>query len=178
MSDSQYINIGYTKKAHGLKGELKVHVEDKYLEDFLKNERIFIDVRGSKMPYFIAEVRGGGEMILSLEEVDNRDSAQALQSKGIFLRPQDLIPDHLREFEPVEEEVLEYAHLAGYTIQDQTIGAVGTIDEVLEMPQQEMAFLRFKGREVLVPLNAGLILRVDQIQRIVHMDLPEGLLDV
>jgi 16S rRNA processing protein RimM len=177
MAEPQYITIGRTRKAHGLSGELKVSIEERYLEDFMKNERIFLEVKGVKIPYFIASVRGGGEMILKLEEVDNRDTATLLQAREVMLREQDILPDHAREYEVEEEEGLEYEHLAGYTILDETLGEIGVIDEVLEMPQQEMAFLKYKNREVLVPLNAQFILSVDEPNRRVHMDLPDGLLD-
>ncbi len=177
MAEPQYITIGRTRKAHGLSGELKVSIEERYLEDFMKNERIFLEVKGVKIPYFIASVRGGGEMILKLEEVDNRDTATLLQAREVMLREQDILPDHAREYEVEEEEGLEYEHLAGYTLIDETLGEVGVIDEVLEMPQQEMAFLKYKNREVLVPLNAQFILSVDEPNRRVHMDLPDGLLD-
>ena len=174
MAEPQYITIGRTRKAHGLSGELKVSIEERYLEDFMKNERIFLEVKGVKIPYFIASVRGGGEMILKLEEVDNRDTATLLQAREVMLREQDILPDHAREY---EVEGLEYEHLTGYTMIDETLGEVGVIDEVLEMPQQEMAFLKYKNREVLVPLNTQFILSVDESNRRVHMDLPDGLLD-
>lgn len=177
MAEIQYVTIGRTRKAHGLAGELKVSVEEKFLEDFLKNERIFLDVRGAKIPYFIAKVRGGGEMILKLEEVDNRDAAVALQSRDILLREQDIIPDHLREFEVEEEDTLEYGFLEGFTLADKNLGEIGTVGEVLEMPQQEMAFLQYKGREVLIPLNEQLIISIDESNKRLTMDLPEGLLD-
>jgi 16S rRNA processing protein RimM len=95
----------------------------------------------------------------------------------VLLREQDILPDHKREFEFEEEEGLEYEHLAGYTLVDETLGAIGVIDEVLEMPQQEMAFLKYKNREVLVPLNEQLIRSIDEAKRQVIMDLPDGLLD-
>lgn len=177
MAEPQYIIIGRTRKAHGLTGELKVSIEDRYLEDFMKNERIFLDVKGVKIPYFIDNVRGGGEMILKLEEVDNRDTAIALQGRELLLREQDILSDQEREFEFEEEEGLEYAHLSGYLLVDERLGEIGHIDEVLEMPQQEMAFLKFKGREVLVPLNKQFIQSIDDTKRVVMMDLPDGLLD-
>ena len=176
-TEQVYVNIGHTKKAHGLTGELKFAIEEQYLEDFFKNERIFLSIKSSKIPYFIASVRGKGELIVLLEDVDNRSAAEALQSKEIFLREQDIIADQEREFE-VPDDSLVYERLAGYTIMDKTLGEIGAIDEVLEMPQQEMAFLKFKGKEVLIPLNEQLILEVDEKNRLVHMDLPEGLLDV
>lgn len=177
MAENQYINIGYTKKMHGLKGELKLVIEERFLEDFLKNERIFLDVKGAKVPYFVANVRGKGEMILQLEEVDNRDSAFALQSREVFLREQDLIPDEQRELETEEEQALEYEHLVGFLLIDKYLGDIGHIEEVLEMPQQEMAFLKHKGREVLIPLNPQFITSVDEKNEKVYVDLPEGLLE-
>lgn len=177
MAEPQYVIIGRTRKAHSLTGELKVSIEERYLEDFMKNERIFLDIKGLKVPYFIAGVRGGGEMILKLEEVDNRDTALLLQSREVLLREQDLLPDHAREFEFEEEEGLQYGHLAGFMLVENTLGEIGIIDEVLEMPQQEMAFLKYKNREVLVPLNEQFIHKISVEDQRVWMDLPEGLLE-
>lgn len=178
MAEQKYINIGYTKKAHGIGGELKLFIEERYLEDFLKNERIFLDVKGTKVPYFVANVRGKGEMILQLEEVTSRDTAFLLQSREVFLREQDLVPDHERELEVEEMDPLEYGHVAGYTLIDKTAGEIGRIDEVLDMPQQEMAFLRYKDREVLIPLNGQFVTSIDKKAKKVITDLPEGLLDM
>ncbi len=178
MTEQKFINIGYTKKTHGIGGELKLFIEERYLEDFLKNERIFLDVKGTKVPYFVANVRGKGEMILQLEEVDNREAAFMLQSREVFLREQDLVPDHERELEVEEEEGLEYEHVAGFLLVDKTAGEVGRIAEVLDMPQQEMAFLQYKGREVLIPLNPQFVTSIDKKAKKVFTDLPEGLLDV
>ena len=174
--EQTYVNIGYTRKAHGLAGEIKFSIEEQYLEDFLKNERIFIGVKNLKIPYFIANVRGKGELIVHLEDVNDRDAAQALQSKEIFLREQDILTDREREIE-VPDDSLEYEHLSGFLITDKSLGEIGCIDEVLEMPQQEMAFLRYKNREVLIPLNDQFILEIDEKNQVVRMDLPEGMLD-
>ena len=176
MAEPNYITIGRTRKAHGLTGELKVSIEERFLEDFLKCERIFIDVKGAKIPYFIENVRGGGDIILHLEEVSDRDAAIALQSRDILLREQDILPDHMREFETEEEEGLEYGFVEGFTLVDKSLGRIGTIKEVLEMPQQEMAFLDYKGAEVLIPLNVQLIVSINEEKQEILMDLPEGLL--
>lgn len=177
MADPIFVPIGRTRKAHGLIGELKVSIEERYLEDFLKNERVFLDLKGVKIPYFISNVRGKGEMILKLEEVDDRDAAIALQSRDIMLREQDILPEHAREFEFEEAPGLTYAHLVGFLLVDEILGELSAIDEVLDMPQQEMAMLKYKGREVLVPLNEQFIRSIDEANRRVTMDLPDGLMD-
>ncbi len=178
MSNVTYINIGFTQKSHGLEGELKVVVEDRYLEDFMKNERIFVEVKGSKVPYFIENVRGKGAMILKLEDVEDKDAAFVLQSRKIFLREQDLIPEKEREFEVEEEEGMKYLFLVGFTMEDKTAGLIGVVTEVVEMPQQEMAFMKYKGKDVLIPLNEQLIVEVQKKEKKLLVDLPEGLLDM
>jgi 16S rRNA processing protein RimM len=177
MAEPEYINIGHTRKTHGVGGELKIMIETRFVEDFLKNERIFIDVKGIKIPYFITSVRGTLDLIVALEDVDNKEAAYSLQSREVFLRKQDLIPEHLRELE-VEDESLEYAFLAGFTLIDQTLGEIGVIDEILDMPQQEMAMMKHKGKDVLIPLNKSMILKVDKAGKRLTMDLPDGLLDM
>ena len=61
---------------------------------------------------------------------------------------------------------------------DKEVGEVGVIEEILDMPQQEMTLIRYKKREVLIPLNEELILEIDEKKKQVMVDLPEGLLDL
>jgi 16S rRNA processing protein RimM len=172
---SEYVAIGYTQKSHGLKGELKMHIEPKYLEDFLKNERVYVDVKGIKIPYFIEQLRGTTDLIVQLEDVRDRDAAIALQSRDLYLKSTDLIPEHKRELDVVQSA---YAHLAGYTIIDAHSGTLGAIEQVLDMPQQEMAVIQYKGKEVFIPLIPQFVRQIDETRKEVLTDLPEGLLDV
>ncbi len=142
----------------------------------MKCERIFLDVKGAKVPYFVEEIRGSGAMILKLEEVDDRDAAYGLQSREVFLREEDILSDAAREIELPEG--LTYGHLVGAQIIDQHSGPVGVIDEVLDMPQQEMAAVQYKGKLVLIPLNERFIKAIDGKSNTVEMDLPGGLLDM
>jgi 16S rRNA processing protein RimM len=158
-------------------GELKIVIEEHYTEDFLKNERLFIEQKGDKIPYFVETVRGSDAHIIKFEDIDNREVALALQSRKVFLRPDDLIPDAERTLERPEETALQYAYLVGYALTDRTLGTIGHIEEVLEMPQQEMAALHYKSRYTLIPLHPALILAIHPEQKTIDMDLPEGLVE-
>lgn len=175
---SEYIQIGYTQKTHGVAGELKLFIEERYWEDFLKNERLFIDVKGIKVPYFIETMRGKETPIVKFEDVDSKEAAFGLQSRGLFLRPEDLVPEDEREFEPAEDETLPFARVTGYTLIDATLGELGPIEDVFELPQQQMAVLRYQQREVLVPLHEQFIQSVDEAGKRLYVDLPEGLLEL
>lgn len=169
---TDYIEIGYTQKTHGVKGELKFFVEDPFFDLIFEKNRVFLDIKGVKVPYFIKEIRGADGHIIHFEDVPNREAALLLQSRKMFL-PASEIPADL-ELEP---ETLEYAGLTGFLLVDAQAGPIGSIEAVLEMPQQEMALVRYKGRETLIPLNAHFIKSVDTKRREVLVDLPDGLLD-
>lgn len=168
-----YIQIGFTKKTHGIAGELKVFIEEPYEDIFLEKERVFLEIRGNKLPFFVESVRGAGDLIVKFEDIKVREDALLLQSKPIFL-PAAEVPEDLdtTELEP------EFAGVTGYLLVDQTAGEIGRITGILEMPQQEMALVEYQGREVMIPLNEQFIQKMDHAGKKVLMDLPEGLLDL
>jgi 16S rRNA processing protein RimM len=167
-----YVEVGYTQKTHGVKGELKFFVEDPFFDLIIEKNRVFLDIKGVKVPYFIKEIRGAEGNIIHFDDVPNREAALLLQSRKMYL-PASEVPEDL-EMEP---EGPAYAGLTGFMLVDAQAGPVGPIEEVLEMPQQEMALVRYKGRETLIPLNTHFIQGVDTERREVLVDLPDGLLE-
>lgn len=168
------VKIGRIGKAHGLNGELKAFVEDAYWEDFLNAEIIFLEIRGQYLPYFVEDVRAGNDVLVKFEDLNTREDAQMLHHKDIYLRSADILPDEARTI------IIEpgYERFTGYNIEDATHGLVGKIDEVIEMPQQMMAVVVYRGREILIPLNEQFIVTADEEQSVLRMDLPDGLLDL
>ena len=166
--------IGATKKPHGLKGELKLYVEEKYVEDLMNAEILMIDIKGRPTPFFIEDIRFGNNIIAKFEDVNTPEAAMSIANKEISLRESDLIPDDERE---IEIETMPYEHCIGYTIVNEG-ETVGVIDNIVEYPQQEMAILNYKNKVVLVPLNQHFIKKVDDKNKLIEMVLPEGLLDL
>lgn len=172
----KYTSIGFTKKCHGLKGELKVMVEDEYLEDFLKTPVVFLSIKGRHLPYFVEKARLGNDLILKLEDVDSKETAHILASKEIFLQPANILKKEEREFE-VESDLI-FGYLVDFTLVDAEIGELGKIEEVIEFPQQEMAVISHNGKEVFIPLHVSLIKKIDEKKQYIYMNLPEGILDI
>ncbi len=165
----KYISVGHTKKAHALGGELKIQIEPRFLEDVLKAGVLFIEQRGTKAPFFIENIRQGQETLVKFEESSSRTEAENLQSKEVFLRETDILPDDERELEIAGG--LEHAFLVGFRMIDRTAGDLGEILEVQQFPSQEMAVLE-RG---LVPLIPVFLKKIDRKTRTVEVDLPEGL---
>lgn len=166
----EFVTIGKIIKPHGVKGELKVSVEDAYWEDFNNTKAVFITTLGQRLPYFVKQIQDANNAtILKLEGIDSKEMALSLSSMPIFMRDADVSVE-------VVEEGLVYGFLEGYLIKDKMLGDVGKIEEVIELPQQEMAVVIYENKEILIPLNEHLIIEIDEKLERVLMDLPEGLL--
>lgn len=170
-----FVSVGYTKKTHGIKGQLKVKINEQFIEDFLQAEVLFIEIHGKRVPFFVEHKDIGNSLLLKLEDVESKEAAVAITSKEIFLREADIIPEEERQF---EVEGLEFEKFRGYTIFDEIIGKVGKIEEIVEYPQQEMAIVNYRGKEKLIPMNDELIVEENAKKKMLMMSLPEGLLSL
>jgi len=70
-----YQSIGFTKKTYGVKGELKLNVEDQYLEDFAQADVLFLNMAGRKIPYFVDYINFENPFIVKFEDFDSKESA-------------------------------------------------------------------------------------------------------
>ena len=168
-------SIGFTKKTHGVKGELRLKIEDAYLEDFAQAEVVFLNIDGRKIPYFVEKVNFDNSFTIKFEEHDSRESVLLLTGKEIFLRGKDILTDSERT---IEVETLVYEKYTNFEILDKTLGKLGSIEEVIEFPQQEMAVVVYQEKDLLIPLNEHLIIEIKEEERIILMDLPDGLLNL
>jgi 16S rRNA processing protein RimM len=170
-----HIKIGKTTKAHGLNGELKVHIDETYVEDFLRAKALFLKSGANLLPYFLKQVRGGAFLIAHFEEANSRTEAEALAGKEIYLRESDILPDEERE---LIVEDLSYAWVEGFMLVDEKLGEIGIIKSIEEFPQQEMAIVDYKDQERMVPLHDRLIVEIREAEKVVVVALPEGLLSL
>ncbi|MCB0705167.1 MAG: 16S rRNA processing protein RimM [Saprospiraceae bacterium] len=169
---AEYIEVGYSKKTHGIRGELKVVVEDHFLDDFLNAKAVFLDLPGGKVPYFLDTIRDAGSLLASFEDIDSKEKALPLSGKAIFLRKEDVSASK-PQFQEGTSEFLQ-----GYKVFDAIAGEIGRIDRVEEYPQQEMAIVELEKKTLLIPLHPDLIVRIDEVKKELHCQLPEGLLEL
>lgn len=170
---SNFVQIGYIQKTHGVEGELRVFIEEEFTEDFLHCSALFIETAGQKLPFFIEYIRGANDDILKLEDVATREDAQKFSASPVFLRESDLIPPEDRENKPYTPQ---YEFLEGFSASDKEKGPIGPVIRVDEYPHQEMAVVQYQNREVLIPLHPQFISHIDQANKSITFELPDGLL--
>ncbi len=170
----KYINIGFTKKTYGSKGQVKVVIHEQFIEDFARLGHVFIPLHGKPAPFFIENIDVVGDILLKIEDINSPEDARSITSKDLLLREQDLKSAIV---EPVKSD-LEFAAMEGFLLIDSNYGEVGTIKEVQEFPQQEMAVVDSKNKEIFIPLHADLIESIDKKGKKITLRLPEGLLEL
>lgn len=161
--------IGFTGKAHGLKGELKLRALEFYEEDLLKANSLFVG--DPPIPHFIEYIRGGGALIVKLEGLNTRDQVNLLSSQPLWL-----MDSQVSDREP--EPSTPFDELIGYTIRSKGYPELGPINGIVDLPEHYLAELDFDGRQVLIPLHENLIASVRETEQVLEMILPEGLLDL
>ena len=68
-------------------------------------------------------------------------------------------------------------YLSGFLVVAEVLGDIGTISDVREMPAQDLLVVTAPGGEVLVPFVEDFIVEFDDAERVLYMDLPDGLVD-
>ncbi len=171
MTQEESFYIGYITKTKGLKGEVQLYFE--YDEpELLDLDVVFAEISGKMVPFFVSsyKLQTNSTGNFYFDDVDHIDKAQVLVKKKIYL-PLDKMPDR-------SEDEFHYNDLKGFIVLDETHGELGEVIAVNEYPQQFVATVMYKNKEIMFPLNEDMIVEIDEEEETILVDLPEGLLDI
>lgn len=169
--NDDFVEIAYITKTHGLKGEVQVVFSYDKPEN-LKFKSVFIELNKKMVPYFVSKYKISQKQLayFLFEDIDHIDKAQDLAKKKMFLNRSMMPKKNKEEF--------TYEDLKGFKVNDKNHGELGEIIEVREYPQQFIATLIHQQKEVMFPLSEDLILEIDQENKMLEIEFPDGLLDV
>lgn len=161
--------IGKLGKAHGIKGEVTMQVDDDVF-DRVEAEYLFLELDGIMVPFFMEEYRFKSDetALVKFEGVYTQERARELTGTEVFF-PRELAAED-------ESEELSYAQLVGFTLINDSDGkAVGEIAFIDEQTMNIM-FELTDGR--LIPASEELITDVNAEEKTITLDIPEGILDL
>ncbi len=167
-----FTKIGRVLKTHGLEGALVVDIHSDFRDPFLSAEFVFLDLKGSIVPFFVESIQQEDPWIILLEAVHDPESAAEIAPTDMLL-PSSEVPQV--KAEGIDQD---FAWAAGFTVFSTDQKRIGTIERVESYPQQSMAIVSHQDREVMLPLHVELIIEVDHSARSVIIDIPDGLLDL
>ncbi|MDN3669286.1 ribosome maturation factor RimM [Echinicola jeungdonensis] len=172
MNKDNCFELGYIAKVHGLQGEVVAVLDVDFPEDYEDIEHVFVDQNSRLVPYFLEHfvLQPNGRILAKFEGFDDKDSADNLVGSALFLP--------LKDLPKLQEDQYYFHELVGFEVEDQNLGAVGNVTVIYDLQTQHLLGLDHQGKEVLIPIQEGIIQKVDKTAKKVYCQLPEGLLDI
>ncbi|MDQ3535928.1 MAG: ribosome maturation factor RimM [Bacteroidota bacterium] len=170
--DSCYL-LGFVIKPHGLKGEVVVQLDVDFPEYYKELESVFISKNQEKIliPFFIEKINLHPQKAqIKLEEVDTLEQAEALVGNEIYL-PLSFLPS-------LTEDQFYFHEIIDFQVLDEDKGTLGYVQDVYQLPNQDLIGMIYKQKEVLIPINDDTVKKVDRENKILFVSLPEGLLEI
>jgi 16S rRNA processing protein RimM len=159
--------VGWTGKAHGLRGEIKLRVLELYEDEVLEVKSVLIGE--PPVPYFVEQFRSGGAIIAKFEGLDSRELVSLLSNKPLYV-----LSSVIAEKEP--EPDTPFDALVGWFIEAEGYPRLGPISEIMDLPEHYLAEMKHEGNDILVPLHEDLIIDIREDDQTLIMVLPDGLL--
>ena len=164
--------LGKIVKKHSFKGEVIIKLDTDEPELYRNMESVFVDLGGNLVPFFIekSSLSKRTQFRVKFDDVNTEEEADSIIKAGIYL-PLDLLPR-------LEGNKFYYHEVIGFKIMDINFGEVGIIDSINESAAQPLFEIRKGEKEIFIPLIDDFIKKVDRANKEIHVETPEGLIDL
>ncbi len=164
--------LGYLKKTHGLKGHLSLFMDVDDPSVYAEIDALFIRVKNNLVPYLIESIRfeKNNVFTIKLQDVDHVNDASKFTNSECYL-PIELLPK-------LEGNKFYYHEINGFEVIDTNHGSLGKVDKVLDFPHQAIIQTTKNDKEVLIPISDDIIKKLDRESKQIHVETPEGLVDI
>ena len=171
MENQDCIYLGKILKPFSYKGELKIYIEDFYIDQIKELDSFLLNIQGSYIPFTIKAITKNKSNIfrIILDGIDSEDLAKKLADVEIYA-----------ENNLIKREVLEKKN--NYIFIDYVIynnnAIIGKIIDIIENENQDLFEVVFNEKRILIPLVDEFVVNIDNDNKKIIMNLPEGLTDL
>jgi 16S rRNA processing protein RimM len=147
--------VGYIARAHGIDGEVAVRTFDPDSEALDDVGRVVLRARdGTEREFRVTAARpASNEALLTLDSINSRSAAQALQGSTVLVHRSDLVP-------PAEGEFFQ-GDLVGLEALTAEGASLGRVEEVWNTGPVPNLVIRGAVGEFLVPFAEDFVPRID-----------------
>ena len=172
-SQDDLVVIGEITKAHGIHGEVKVHLYSDQPGNFKEYKTVVVQTPagGGLKTYDIVRCREQGrQVIVHLHGIETRDGAEAMQGSRILLHEDDF---------PVLDSGEYYWHqLQGLKAETETGRSLGTVARLFNAGAHDIMVVSGAGGEFMIPVTGEIIRDIDRQGGKVVIAPPPGLLEM
>ena len=160
--------IGRLGKSHGVRGEVSFLFDDDVF-DRVDADYLILDIDGILVPFFIEEYRfrSDSTALMKFEGIDTQERARELTGCDVYF-PWDLAAN--------DEDRISWTAIVGFDIIDAStnkpVGRIASVDD----STLNILFRLEDGH--LIPASEDLITDMNQTNRTITINLPEGILEL
>ena len=171
MENQDFTYLGKVLKPFSYKGELKIYIEDFYIDQINELDSFLLKVQGSYIPFTIKAITKNKSNIfrISLYGINSEDLAKKLAGVEIYT-----------ENNLIKSEVLEkndnYIFIGHVIYNNNSI--IGKIIDIVENKNQDLFEVVVNEKRILIPIVDEFVVNIDNDNKKIIMNLPEGLTDL
>jgi 16S rRNA processing protein RimM len=169
---AELVPVGVVGRAHGLRGEMCIHLHDPTSHALFDVGAIVVAPAGGAAGerYALAAARHQSTwVVIRLEGVATREQAEQLRGQTVMVERSELA-------EPREDEYYDY-DLVGMSVTAPDGEALGTVVAVEHPPANDVLVVELAGGALYldVPMVEGIVVSIALERRAITVDVPPGL---
>ncbi len=132
---------------------------------------IFIEVKEKLIPWMVEHIHfENNKANIRLSDLQTMESAEKLVGCFIYL-PVSLLPG-------LTGNKFYYHEVTGFKVIDKVHGNIGSIDRVIDLPNNPLFAITFRDKEILLPISDEIIRKIDREKKVIEVAAPEGLIEI
>lgn len=170
-ADATAVAVGEIVGAHALRGLLRFRPYQPPAPSLTDDLVVLLERDGQWREAHLAHVAPHGRnlLLMTLDEVVDRDAAEALRGTRVLVRKADL--------PPVADGEFYHYELVGFAVETTDGRTLGTIADTMATGLNDVWIVRDGEHEHLIPVIADVVRTIDRDARRVLIDPMPGLLD-
>jgi 16S rRNA processing protein RimM len=166
------IKIGRFNKPHGIKGEISFGFTNDAFEES-ENPFFICELDGIFVPFRVEEYRFTSDTaaLIRLKYLDSDQKVRVLTNKEVYF------PTTQIKEQP-EENAYTWDYFIGFTLIDERAGEIGRIADVDDSTLNTLFIIQKEPEDMLIPAAEEMITHIDDAQKKIYVELPEGLLTI
>ncbi len=165
--------VGFIRKTHGVQGEVILEFEPHYEYSVEEANRFFVELDGLLVPFFLEKdgfrFKTTNTAILNFEDVGSEEYAKRLVGMSVYIYQTEILDNHQQE--TIQSRFLDYM------LSDEQLGELGRIEQIDDFAGNIVLTVNYRGNELLIPFNEDFLIELNDEQKTILMQLPEGLVE-
>ncbi len=166
-----HVKIGTVVSKHGYHGFIKINIVANSFDSFPKIDHLFIEIDECYIPFMIQKIKSfsGDYLIVKFLEVNSEEDSRGIVHKNVFIESE--------RINYLDNDSLFYNELINFAVfkDSKKIGYIQNINSRLPQPVFEISY---NSGNIMVPIHNDLIKKIDKSNKIIHIDFPDGLLEI